>query len=78
MLVEGWGRRAGKHVDILNTDLGGLSQIRGSMGIERKAGDEKTPPREEGERAYYDTAPFLYVEVRESRSDVSSKRSVGS
>ena len=64
MLGEVWERRAGKHVDILNTYLGGLSQIRGSMGIERNARDAKPRPREEGEGRYYDTAPCFCVKMK--------------
>jgi len=64
MLGEGWGRRAEKHVDILNTYLGGLSQIRGSMGIERKARDAKTRTREEEGRGHCDTEPLFCVKIK--------------
>jgi len=59
MLGEEGGRRAEKHVDILDTYLGGLGQIRGSIGIERKARDAKLRPRGKGEGNGYDSARLL-------------------
>lgn len=41
---------------LLYTDLGESSQIRNRTGIECRARDEKTRPREEGEGEGYDSA----------------------